>query len=57
MKGIGKQSQSAAKPARATVHKSSGVVKKVDPAAGTVTPAHAPVPALNLPAMTMNFKV
>lgn len=33
-----------------------GRVTAVDPAAGTVTLAHEPVPALDWPAMTMAFK-
>lgn len=35
----------------------TGVVKKVDPKAGTVTLAHEAVKSLNWPAMTMSFKV
>jgi Cu(I)/Ag(I) efflux system protein CusF len=38
-------------------HKATGVVKKVDPKAGTVTMAHDPVKSLNWPAMTMGFTV
>jgi Cu(I)/Ag(I) efflux system periplasmic protein CusF len=34
-----------------------GVVKKIDAAKGTVAFAHAAIPALNWPAMTMNFSV
>ncbi len=34
-----------------------GVVKAVDAAAGTVTIAHDPIPALKWPAMTMKFTV
>ena len=47
------------KPAAGTqaAHKATGVVKKVDPKAGTVTLAHDPVKSLNWPAMTMGFKV
>jgi Cu/Ag efflux protein CusF len=40
-----------------TAHKATGVVKKVDPKAGTVTLAHDPVRSLNWPAMTMGFQV
>lgn len=40
-----------------TAHKATGVVKKVDPKAGTVTLAHDPVKSLNWPAMTMGFQV
>lgn len=34
-----------------------GVVKKVDKAAGKVTVAHGPLTNLNMPAMTMVFRV
>jgi Cu(I)/Ag(I) efflux system protein CusF len=40
-----------------TVHTATGVVKKVDPKAGTVTLAHDPVKSLNWSAMTMSFGV
>jgi Cu(I)/Ag(I) efflux system protein CusF len=40
-----------------TAHNAVGVVKKVDPKAGTVTFAHEPVKSMNWPAMTMTFKV
>ncbi len=36
---------------------SEGVVKKVDKAAGKVTIAHGPLVNLNMPAMTMVFRV
>jgi len=39
------------------VHKGTGVVKKLDSTAGTVTIAHGPVPTMNWPAMSMTFKV
>jgi len=47
------------KPAAAaqTVHTATGVVKKVDPKAGTVTLAHDPIKSLKWPAMTMDFRV
>ena len=38
-------------------HKGVGTVKKLDPAAGTVTLAHGPVKSMNWPAMTMSFTV
>jgi Cu(I)/Ag(I) efflux system protein CusF len=38
-------------------HTATGVVKKVDPKAGTVTLAHDPVKSLNWSAMTMGFTV
>ncbi|MCS0588346.1 copper-binding protein [Massilia norwichensis] len=40
-----------------TVHKTSAVVKSVDPANGKVTLAHDQVKTLNWPAMTMTFGV
>ena len=46
-----------ASAAKATTHRASGVVKQVDPKAGTVTLAHEPIKSLNWPAMTMGFKV
>jgi Cu(I)/Ag(I) efflux system protein CusF len=39
------------------VHSAVGVVKKLDPKAGTATIAHEPVKELKWPAMTMPFKV
>jgi Cu/Ag efflux protein CusF len=49
----------AKKPAAGAqaAHKATGVVKKVDPKAGTVTLAHDPVKSLKWPAMTMGFQV
>jgi Cu(I)/Ag(I) efflux system periplasmic protein CusF len=38
------------------VHKGTGKVTKVDPAANSVTIAHEPVSTMNWPAMTMTFK-
>ena len=38
-------------------NQASGVVTKVDPAAGKVTIKHGPVPSLKWPAMTMAFVV
>lgn len=38
-------------------HKATGVVKKADPKAGTVTLDHEPVKSMNWPAMTMTFQV
>jgi Cu(I)/Ag(I) efflux system periplasmic protein CusF len=34
-----------------------GVVQSIDAAANTITLAHEPIPAINWPAMTMQFKV
>lgn len=44
-------------PAKAAVNRTTGVVKSLDAAKGTVTLAHEPVPALKWPAMTMAFKI
>ena len=54
-----KNADAGKKPAAAaqTAHKATGVVKKIDPRAGTVTLAHDPVKSLNWPAMTMGFTV
>lgn len=38
-------------------HSAKATVKKADSKAGKVTLAHEPVPTLNWPAMSMNFKV
>jgi len=43
------------KAAKATVHKASGVVKKVDTKNGKVTIAHGPVQSIGWPAMSMTF--
>jgi Cu/Ag efflux protein CusF len=55
MKGMDMGKKQAA-GAQAT-HKATGVVKKVDPKAGTVTLAHEPAKSLNWSAMTMSFAV
>ncbi len=52
MKGMGADKKSEAKS-----HKGVGTVKKVDPAAGTVTIAHGPIRSINWPAMSMTFAV
>ena len=60
MKGMDmKDMDMSKKPAAGAqaAHKATGVVKKVDPKAGTVTLAHEPVKSLNWPAMTMGFTV
>ena len=44
-------------PAKAAVHRTTGVVKSLDAAKGTVTLAHEPVPTLKWPAMNMAFKI
>lgn len=38
-------------------HQATGVVKKIDAKAGTVTIAHGPIQSLGWPAMTMPFAV
>lgn len=55
MKGMDMGTKPAARTQ--TAHKATGVVKKMDPKAGTVTLAHDPVKSLNWPAMTMGFQV
>src|SRR5688572_13381785 len=55
MKGMDMGKKPAA-GAQAT-HKATGVVKKVDPKAGTVTLDHEPVKSLKWSAMTMAFQV
>jgi Cu(I)/Ag(I) efflux system protein CusF len=52
MKGMGADKKSEAKS-----HKGVGTVKKVDPAASTVTIAHGPIQTMNWPAMNMTFAV
>ena len=42
---------------RDSAHRTTGVVKRVDAKAGTVSIAHDPVKTLNWPPMTMNFRV
>ncbi|TPG65178.1 copper-binding protein [Ewingella americana] len=49
--------QMADTPAKSDTANASGVVKKIDTAAGMVTLQHGPIPAINWPAMTMGFKV
>lgn len=49
--------QVAQAPAAPDAQMVDGLVKKVDKAAGKVTLAHAPLPALGMPAMTMVFRV
>lgn len=38
-------------------HQAKATVRKVDPAAGSVTLAHEPIKSLNWPSMTMGFAV
>jgi Cu(I)/Ag(I) efflux system protein CusF len=42
---------------KAAVNKTTGVVKSLDAAKGTVTLAHEPVATLKWPAMTMAFRI
>lgn len=53
MKGMDMSRSEASKG----VHKTTAVVKKADPKAGTVTLDHEPVKSLNWPAMSMAFQV
>lgn len=53
----GGTSDKPAASSEATTHKTTAVVKAVDPASGKVKLAHEPVKSLNWPAMTMNFSV
>lgn len=57
MKGMDMAKKPAAAASAATVHMATGMVKKVDAAAGLVTLAHEPVKSMNWPAMTMGFQV
>lgn len=43
-------------PQSTAVHRTTGMVKSVDAARGTVSIAHEPVESLKWPAMTMTFK-
>lgn len=49
--------QMADTPAKSDTATASGVVKKIDTAAGMVTLQHGPIPAISWPAMTMGFNV
>lgn len=49
--------QMADTPSKSDTAAASGVVKKIDTAAGMVTLQHGPIPAISWPAMTMGFKV
>lgn len=42
--------------ASASAPQGTGVIKAVDPKAGSITIHHGPIAALNWPAMTMTFK-
>ena len=53
--GMGGMDMKAEK--KAQVHKGSGKVTKVDPAKGTLTISHGPVPTISWPSMTMTFGV
>ena len=45
------------KVSKGTVHKASGMVKKLDAKGGQVTIAHGPVQSIGWPAMNMTFTV
>jgi len=51
------RSATAGNAATGATHHAAGIVKNVDPKAGTVTLAHGPVNTLNWPPMTMAFRV
>ena len=55
MKGMDMKSEK--KGGKASVHKGSGTVTKVDQDKGTVTISHGPVQTMQWPAMTMTFTV
>lgn len=60
MKGMdmkGDASPTGSKDKSPVTHKATGIVRKVDAKAGTVTLAHGPVTSLNWAAMTMTFQV
>ena len=57
MKGMEMKGMESGEKAQGAVHKAVGVVKNIDPKAGTVTLAHDPVKSLNWPAMSMGFQV
>ena len=57
MSGMDMKDMGADKKSEAKSHKGVGTVKKVDPAAGTVTIAHGPIRSINWPAMSMTFAV
>lgn len=59
MKGMDMKNMDMGKPSAAatTTHKTVGVVKTLDPAAGTVTFAHEAVKSLDWPAMSMRFRI
>ena len=50
-------SHHAAAPSKASGEFADGEVKKVDKSAGKVTIKHGPLPALDMPPMTMVFRV
>src|SRR5712692_9026626 len=56
-KGMEMKDMGADKKSEAKSHKGVGTVKKVDPAAGTVTIAHGPIKSMNWSAMNMTFTV
>ncbi len=56
--GHGNGSAEAADCCKApATHQATGIVKRVDPAKGTVTLQHDPIASLGWPRMTMAFKV
>jgi Cu(I)/Ag(I) efflux system periplasmic protein CusF len=57
MKGMDMKGSEQQAGKATAVHKTVGVVKKVDAKAGKITLAHEPVKTMNWPAMTMTFQV
>jgi len=56
MKGM-EMKKDGGKAGQGTVHKGTGVVKKVDASKGAVTLDHEPIKSVNWSAMTMTFNV
>ena len=52
-----KMDEAAKKQSASDTHRASGVVTRVDAAAGKVTIRHEPVASLNWPGMTMAFRL
>jgi Cu(I)/Ag(I) efflux system periplasmic protein CusF len=57
MKGMDMRRSDQSPSKDRTVHKATGIVKKVDANLDTAIVAHDPVKSMNWPAMTMTFQV
>lgn len=55
--GMGNMNMQQEGNAAMKVHKAHGVVKKINAAAGKVNISHDPIPSMEWPKMTMDFKV